>query len=158
MTGSGKVRMALTAAAAAAVAMTALPANAEIAALGFVGSGTISPGMTLTGGQGPLTWALAGSGVLMAETAQGVVNCEWSGHDTTGALAESTGTFSGYCNTPVGLATVSGIYDRSGEVMKLSGTLGSAITGEFDGECDMAYTAWPPEGFEVHCAIWSLNS
>jgi len=158
MTGSGKARMAMTAVATAAVAMTALPANAERGALGFVGNGTISPGMTLTGGQGPLTWALAGTGVLMAETVQGPVSCEWGGRDTTGALAESMGTFSGTCNTPAGFATVSGIYDRSGEVMKLSGTFGAAITGEFDGECDMAYTAWPPQNFLVHCAIWSLNS
>jgi hypothetical protein len=158
MNGSIKVRIALTAVATAAIAMTALPANAEMGALGFVGSGSISPGMTLTGGQGPLTWGLSGTGVLVAETVQGPVSCTWTGRDTTGALAESMGTFSGSCNTPAGLAWVSGIYDRSGEVMKLSGTFSSAITGEFDGECDMAYTAWPPQNFEVHCAIWSLNS
>src|SRR5438067_2450308 len=135
MRGSSKVRIALAAVATAAVAMTALPASAETGVMTISGSGTISPALTLAGGQ--QTWTLSSSGVVATTATQGIVNRSWTGTDS-GTIAAGSGSFTGTCSTPVGSASIIGNYSRSGTVWTINGTAsGGGITGGFGAGCKM---------------------
>jgi hypothetical protein len=154
MKGLFKVRLALAAAAAGALAFAALPASASIGAAEITGSGTISPGLVLTGSsQQTFTWS--GSGVAATDTFQGAFSCNWSGNDTIGNITQGSGSFTGTCTFGATTESVSGSYTRTGTVITISATMsGGPVVGSFGAGCKVWYTSFPPTTIGFHCWLW----
>jgi len=150
MKRSTKVRLGMAGMALGIVAVAALPANAaqSTGAGTIVGTGTISPGLTQTGDPSN-TFTFGGSGAVVTDTAQGLINCTVSGNDTIGSWAQGAGNFNGTCSGAVS-ASVSGSYTRTGAVVTLSGTaVGTGISGVFGAACvfgptNVSVTTGPP--------------
>src|SRR5690242_18189503 len=98
MKRSTQVRLGMAGMALGIVAVAALPANAaqSTGAGTIVGSGTISPGLTQDGDPSN-TFTFGGSGAIVTDTGQGLVNCTVSGNDTVGSWSQGAGSFNGTC-------------------------------------------------------------
>lgn len=160
MKGRVKVRIGLLVTALGAVMLAALPAGATTGAASLTGTGTISPGLTETGGAQSFTYS--GTGVIAADTSQGLLSCTWTGNDSIGTLEQGAGSLSGSCSTPQGSATLSGSYVRTGVVVTIDGSwVGAGVAGLFTAGCTFTGTtiAVPPippsiKGFALWCVIW----
>lgn len=139
-----KIRMGLIAVVAGAAAFTAMPANAGSGDhIAIAGTGTISPGLTQTGG--PQTFSFAGNGGGTAFGQSGQFSCSVNGNDTIGTTTSGSGGFSGSCNTPCGTVGVSGNYTRTAGVVSVGGNITSGCLSPhtFNGSCAFTPTSGP---------------
>jgi len=151
MKGTTKVRLGLAAVALGAIGVAALPASASTGAAVISGSGTITPGLTVSGG--PQTFSFDGSGQAATDSYQGAFSCHVDGDDSIGTLAQGSGGFSGTCSTTGGSEPVSGSYTRAGGVVTLNGSIGPGqVSGAFTGACTFEATNAPTvTTYSVQC-------
>ncbi|MDQ1686164.1 MAG: hypothetical protein QOC82_2901 [Frankiaceae bacterium] len=129
--------------AAAATTFVSPPANAgSIDFFTLSGTGTISPGLTTTGG--PQTWSYSGNGYGVVFGVAGPWSCSWNGNDTIGTTLQGAGGFSGTCNTLPGVVCTTGTYSR-GAGVSISGSFTCGwLTGHiFYGTCAFSPTSGP---------------
>ncbi|MDQ1698793.1 MAG: hypothetical protein QOG34_656 [Frankiaceae bacterium] len=141
---SAKIRLGMVAAIAGAVTCFVVPASALTGEFfTLTGTGTISPGLTLTGGA--QTWSFSGNGAIVHHNAIGAISCTWNGDDTIGTTTQGSGNFSGTCNTPCGPSGVSGSFTRTVDGVAVQGafTSGCLAPSSFHGECGHAPTSAP---------------
>jgi hypothetical protein len=127
------------------VVLPMAPAGATMHEVTLTGSGTISPGLTQAGDPGQ-TFTFAGTGVVVGDAVNGVINCVWAGNDTIGSYNQGAGGFYGSCSDaltdPDYPMSIVGSYTRTGEIMTISASAtGGGLDGFWSGICEWAPTS-----------------
>jgi hypothetical protein len=117
----------------------AAPGASAAGAGGYLGSGTISPGLTTVPTNQVVT--LSGTLVYRGSSGSGTYSCFWDGSSSAPeTVATGGGSVGGSCSASAGTFWLSGGYARVGTVMTISGSVTGSVSGVVLCDLDLAST------------------
>lgn len=117
------------------------------------GGGTISPGLTVSGGPQTILYGATGTGEVGGQ--EGRFQCGITWNDSIGTLALGSGSVSGVCTVPCGSMDMSGSFVREAAVVTLRGNASGCLpVSTLTGTCAFIPTSAPTvTSFDMDCDL-----